>query len=126
MKENKIIVCVSASFCEKKELGRILKKYSQYSDDNFAYWNEFAFTSEILEECEALLIFNAPYADIKTRCFPGNIIAFMMEPGVKSIHPWMFHGLGQYHLYIRRLINHQIQFHHMVSWDGIFRMSIIT
>lgn len=97
MTKDKIIVCVSASFEQKEELLSTLKKYSQYSDERFAYWDEFAFTTDLLPECDAILVFNTPFEKIHTNCFPENNIAFMMEPGVKWKHPWMFKGLDQYY-----------------------------
>jgi Glycosyltransferase family 10 (fucosyltransferase) C-term len=96
MIKDKIIVCVSASFEQKEELLATLKKYSQYSDERFTYWDEFAFTTELLTECDAVLVFNTPFEKIQTTCFPENNIAFMMEPGIRWKHPWMFKGLAQY------------------------------
>jgi Glycosyltransferase family 10 (fucosyltransferase) C-term len=97
MIKDKIIVCASASFEQKEELLATLKKYSQYSDERFAYWDEFAFTTELMPECDAILIFNMPFEKIQTTCFLENNIAFMMEPGIKWKHPWMFKGLAQYY-----------------------------
>jgi len=96
MHNKKIIVKVSASFAREKELLAWLKKFANSSDDNFAYWDEFAFTTAALNECDALLILNNPSEKITTTCFPENVLAFMMEPGVFSEHPWMFEKLEQY------------------------------
>jgi len=96
MIKDKIIVCVSASFEEKEALLHTIRKYSQYSTDHFAFWDEFAFTTEPLPECDALLVFNTPGNIIRTICHPEMIVAFMMEPGIKKIHPWMFKKLNQY------------------------------
>lgn len=90
------IVMVDASFEQGASLFAWLKKYAKQSDDQFVYWDEFAFTTEALTECDALLIFNNPSEKIDTICFPENVIAFMMEPGVYSENPWMFKGLQQY------------------------------
>lgn len=97
MTKKTIIVTVSASFEKKETLLAALKKYAQSSNEQFCFWNEFAFTTEILPECDALLVFNTPAEKIRTICYPEKIVAFMMEPGITTEHPWMFKGLDQYH-----------------------------
>lgn len=87
---------VNASFDQCRELFSWLKKYAKHSDEYFLYWDEFAFTVQDLPECDAVLIFNNPSKKIETICYPENVIAFMMEPGVYSENPWMFKGLQQY------------------------------
>lgn len=94
--EKKIIVKVNASFERGASLFEWLKRYAKHSDDKFVYWDEFAFSVESLAECDAILVFNNPSEKIHTICFPENVIAFMMEPGVYSENPWMFKGLQQY------------------------------
>jgi len=92
----KIIVRIDASFEQGKELFAWLKRYAKHSDDQFVYWDEFAFSVDRLPDCDALFIFNNPSEKIGTVCYPENVIAFMMEPGVSSENPWMFKGLQQY------------------------------
>jgi len=92
----KKMVRVDASFEKGRSLFEWLKKYARASDDHFLYWDDYAFTTAPLAECDALLIFNNPSEPIETQCFPETVVAFMMEPGVKSEHPWMFKGLEQY------------------------------
>ena len=92
-----IIVIVSASFEKKETLLSTLKKYAKRCDERFAFWDEFAFTTELLPVCDAVLVFNTPFEKIRTSCFPENKVAFMMEPGIRWEHPWMFRGLDQYH-----------------------------
>jgi len=94
--EKKIIVNVDASFEQGASLFEWLKRYAKHSDDRFVYWDEFAFSTDRLPVCDALLVFNNPSERINTICFPENVIAFMMEPGVYSENPWMFKGLQQY------------------------------
>jgi len=94
--EKKIIVRINASFEQEEGLFEWLKRYAKHSDDQFVYWDEFAFTVDRLSECDALLIFNNPSEKIETVCYPENVIAFMMEPGVYAENPWMFKGLQQY------------------------------
>lgn len=94
--KDKVIVCVSASFETGDKLFQTLKKYAQHSDEKFAYYDEFAFSPFLLPECDAVLVFNTPHESIETLCYPENVIAFMMEPGVESKHPWMFRTLKQY------------------------------
>ena len=96
MTSEKMIVCVTASFENKEELFTTLKKYSQYNDEHFAYWEKFAFTPEIMPDCDAILVFNTPHETIRTFCDPQKVIAFMMEPGIRKFHPWMFKRLEQY------------------------------
>jgi len=96
MTQDKTIVCISASFENKEQLFQNLKKYAQISDKRFACWDEFAFTTELLSECDALLVFNTPFEKIRTKCYAEKLVAFMMEPGDKDRHPWMFKGLHQY------------------------------
>ena len=97
MINDKTIVCVSASFENKEQLFHTICKYAQSRDERFAYWDEFAFTAELLPACDALLILNAPSQAIEISCYPEKVIAMMMEPGDPVIHPWMFQELEQYH-----------------------------
>jgi hypothetical protein len=96
MDEKKQIVVVNANFTQGDALFGLLKKYSQYADDRFVYWDEFAFTAEKLPETDALLVFNQPSGRLETICDPGKSIAFMMEPGDPYQNPWMFRQQDQY------------------------------
>lgn len=96
MENSKTIVRVSASFEQDKALFSWLKRYATHCDEHFAYWDEFAFTTQDLPECDGVLILNTPLHKISTTCFRENVIAFMMEPGIYSEHPWMFKQLDQY------------------------------
>ena len=96
MEPEKMIIRVNASFAKGEELFTVLKKYAQYSDDRFAYWDEFAFTVSEMQEADALLVFNHPSETIRVLCDPAKLIAFMMEPGNPKLHPWMFKGLDAY------------------------------
>jgi hypothetical protein len=118
MTKNKTIVCVSASFEKKEELFSTLKKYGQSADDHFTFLDEFAFTTDILPECDALVIFNTPGENIQTLCYPENVIAFMMEPGLRREHPWMFKGLKQYQKVYSPIQQsaHTIQSHGFLGW----------
>jgi len=83
-------------FSKGKALFDTINKYAKHSNVQFAYWDEFAFTVDELPEYDASLIFNNPSAKKEITCYPENVIAFMMEPGVYAEHPWMFKGLDQY------------------------------
>jgi hypothetical protein len=96
MQDKKIIVRVSASFEQREQLFTWLSRYAIGRDEQFLYWDEFAFTTKPLPECDAVIVFNNPSEKIETICYPENVIAFMMEPGIYSEHPWMFRGLQQY------------------------------
>lgn len=96
MIQNKVTVYVSASFEDQFHLFQTLKKYSQTADNRFAYWDEFAFTTQPLSECDAILVLNTPAQYTSLSCYRESVIAFMMEPGDKMQHPWMFKGLDQY------------------------------
>jgi len=96
MINKKIIIQVSASFEQGKALFAWLKKFGQHSDEHFVYWEDHAFTTDDLPECDGILVLNNPSQKITATCFPENVIAFMMEPGVYSEHPWMFKQLQQY------------------------------
>lgn len=129
---NKKIVLVSASFDKGKEFFIWLKKYAKHSDDQFLYWDEFAFTVEIVPECDAVLIFNTPSQKIETLCFPENVIAFMMEPGIKSEHPWMFKRLQQYATVYSPLQNSSntivsngfLGWHVLRDWNELSRLAV--
>lgn len=96
MGDKKITVIVNASFEKADELFNWLKRYAKHSDSRFVYWDEVAFSVQHLPECDAVLVLNNPSEKIETLCFPENLVAFMMEPGVYSKHPWMFRKLLQY------------------------------
>jgi hypothetical protein len=89
-------VFVSASFADKDALFSWLKKYGRHSDDRFVYIDDFAFTTCPSDDTDAVLVFNTPFAPVTITSQPQQVIAFMMEPGVKSEHPWMFQQLQQY------------------------------
>ncbi len=89
-------VFVSASFAEKEGLHAWLKKYGKSWDDRFIYWEEFAFTPYPLNDADAILVFNTPSETIRMLCGLRHTIAFMMEPGIPDMHPWMFRRLLQY------------------------------
>lgn len=115
MEHKKIIV--SASFASGKDLQTLLNKYAQYTDEHFAYWESFAFTSQILPTCDAVLIFNSPKQIIETVCDPGKVIAFMMEPGLPGEHPWMYRKLDQYsQVYSPVAGNHTHASHGFLGW----------
>jgi len=92
----KKIVRVDASFEQGRSLFEWMKRYATASDGHYVYWGEYAFTTNPLNDCDAVLVFNTPSERIETDCFPETVIAFMMEPGVPSEHPWMFKKLEQY------------------------------
>lgn len=96
MNPQKRIVYVSASFEQQQGLFRWLQRYGQYFDDRYVYFDEFAFTSFPHKECDAVLVFNTPSEPISTNCYPEQVLAFMMEPGIRDRHPWMFNDLLQY------------------------------
>jgi hypothetical protein len=96
MNKTRVTVLVNTFFEEKEALLNTLRKYSKSSDEKFAYWDEFAFTTDNTGECDAILVFNNPGEHIITITDPARVIAFMMEPGIKTEHPWMFKGLYQY------------------------------
>ena len=97
MTKDKIIVFVSQAFENSEALQLGLKKYAQYRDEQFAYWDEFAFTTSMPAACDAILVFNTVNEPVHARAYPEHVIAFMMEPGIGSEHPWMFRGLDQYY-----------------------------
>ena len=93
---NYLVVLVSASFESGINLFNWLKKYGQTADETYVYLDEFAFTPYPGLEYDAILILNTPSSIIHTCCPGTRTIAFMMEPGNRNEHPWMFHGLEQY------------------------------
>jgi hypothetical protein len=114
----KWIVTVNANFYRGPELFAFIKRYAQYSDDRFAYWDEFAFTIEVLRDANALLIFNNPSEKINLACDPALSLAFMMEPGGYYENPWMFNGLDQYgkvYSPLKRSSNTQVS-HGYLGW----------
>ncbi|MES2329013.1 MAG: glycosyltransferase family 10 [Bacteroidota bacterium] len=96
MSNKKCIVTVNANFERGYELFTYIKRYAQYYDSHFCYWDEFAFTIDILPDTDALLVFNNPSEKIEAFCDPAHLLAFMMEPGGYIENPWMFKGLEKY------------------------------
>ena len=91
-----IIVYVTGNFAGKKELFKWMGRYGPESDELFIYWDEYAFTPYDLDNYDAVLVLNTPGKKLSITSDPGRIIALMMEPGVRSLHPWMFKGTDQY------------------------------
>lgn len=96
MYHQKQTVVVKANFRQEDALFSYIKRYAQYADEDFVYWDEFAFTTQHLHEPDALLVFNQPSSPITICCDAGKTIAMMMEPGNKQHHPWMYRGVHQY------------------------------
>ncbi len=96
MIEGRQVVFVDASFAQGEKLFTDLKKYAQQTLGKFAIWDEFAFTTNSLEEADAILVFNQPSHTIFQKTDPAQVLAFMMEPGIPRLHPWMFQGLEKY------------------------------
>lgn len=118
MSNTRALVQVSASFANPKELFEWLKKYGDSSDEQYIYKDEFAFTSFPGQECDALLVFNTPSDKIQTHCYPERLLAFMMEPGIKNLHPYMFRDLDQYASVYSPLANSKntVQSHGFLGW----------
>jgi len=91
-----IIVYVTGNFAGEKELFNWMGRYGPESDELFIYWDEYAFTPYDLDNYDAVLVLNTPGKKLSITSDPGRIIALMMEPGVRSLHPWMFKGTDQY------------------------------
>jgi hypothetical protein len=91
-----IIVYVTSNFAGKSELFNWLKRYAPRHKDEFAFWDEFSFTTDELDEYDAALVLNTPGKKICIVSDPGRTVALMMEPGFKQLHPWMFRGTEQY------------------------------
>ncbi|MEO5564242.1 MAG: glycosyltransferase family 10 [Chitinophagaceae bacterium] len=96
MIEKKFIVLVTASFAEGADLFNWIKRYAHHADKRFAYYNEFAFTTTLLPEYDAILVLNTAHEKMSVLADPAKVIALMMEPGIKTEHPWMFKQLEQY------------------------------
>jgi hypothetical protein len=96
--KDQIIVYVTGNFAGKDELYNWLKRYATDSDELFVYWNEheYVFTPYNIDSYDAVLVLNTPGKKLSITTDPGRTIAFMMEPGVRSLHPWMFKGTEQY------------------------------
>jgi hypothetical protein len=128
MNQARIIVRVNTLFEDKERLFETLKKYAKYSDDKFAYWDEFAFTTDAINECDALLIFNNPDEEIITNVNPKKVVAFMMEPGIKAMHPWMFKGLDQYAVVYSPLQEsaNTVLSHGFLGWHPNYSWQLLT
>lgn len=126
--DKKTIVVVNASFEQGATLFSWLKLYGKYYDEHFIYWDDFAFTVDFLPECDALLIFNNPSEIIKTKCFPENVLAFMMEPGNYKENPWMFEGLQQYAKVFSPLKNsaNTVQSNGFLGWHVLRNWQTLT
>jgi hypothetical protein len=96
MNKDKIIVYVTASFAGREPLFKWLRRFAHHSNDQFAYWDEFAFTTREQNEYDAILVLNTPSEKLTLSCDPGKVIAIMMEPGIPHMHPWMFNRTEQY------------------------------
>jgi hypothetical protein len=90
------IVKVAANFLSGNDLDRYLRKYSHRSDEAYACWGQYAFTAQSTAEADALLILNSPSSVVEMNVDPARVIAFMMEPGIRNLHPWMYRTLHQY------------------------------
>lgn len=91
-----IIIYVTANFAGKNELYKWLKRYAKDFDELFLYWDEFVFTPYDIDSYDAVLVLNTPGKKLAITSDPGRTIVLMMEPGIKTLHPWMFKGTGQY------------------------------
>ena len=93
-KSHKIVRITGALF-EEGDL--FLRQHSQYEKDGMPGFGKCLFTLNPVEECDALIVFNTPPQPISVKVPVNCVFAFMQEPGVKFLNPWMFRGLDQYH-----------------------------
>lgn len=132
MSSNKTIVRVASSFFKKEELLLYISGFAQYREGRFACWDEFAFTVDELELCDAVVVFNNPSGIIRTICDPAKLIAIMMEPGIRTEHPWMFSGLEQYAIVYspvenspNTIVSHGfLGWHLPQNWQSLKKLSI--
>jgi len=96
MAGEKKLIRVVASFAHGQALFDEISKYAHARDEQWAYWDEFAFTTRDIAQADGLLVFNHPGRELSLCCDPAAVIAFMMEPGIRRKHPWMFRRLDQY------------------------------
>ncbi len=94
--KNLLTVKVDANFLAGNDLFDWIKKYAQSYEGGYAYWDEFAFMTDDLDETDAILVFNTPSKPVSMISDPARVVAFMMEPGIPSRHPWMYRKLEQY------------------------------
>lgn len=89
-------VIVQAGFRRGAALLDYLARYAQRRENNVLYWDAYAFTIEERAEADGILVLNHPSHHATLSCDPSRLIAFMMEPGVRRLHRWMYDGLGRY------------------------------
>lgn len=59
-------------------------------------WNDIHFTTNPVDECDALLVLNELREDIIVRCPPENVWAIFQEPYLPDFLPWMKDGHEQF------------------------------
>lgn len=95
LKKNQRIF-VSSDIAHPQTLFNSLLKYGQFANNEYVYWDEFAFSCDKKKEYDGILVLNTPFKKIEINANPNKVLALMMEPGIKYFHPWMFRKLNQY------------------------------
>ena len=87
---------------------------------NRGNWGQFEFTTQEVENCDYVVVFNRITEDIKVNCPPSNIAAVMQEPYIKGIMPWMEKGHDFYStVFTHHIFNKSAKYiphHPMLPW----------
>lgn len=82
-------------------LVRIVKSWtfpdlSRQTQGGNCIWDGVKFTFDPVDECDFLLVLNAPRDDFTVSCPPKNVWALFQEPDVPGYFPWMRERHDQY------------------------------
>lgn len=94
VRHSRKLVYVSGALLRDGEA--FLLQHAQYEENGMAGYGDFLFTTDAVDKCDGLVIFNTPSEPLSVKTPPNNVIALMMEPGHRFIHPWMYSGLDSY------------------------------
>lgn len=77
------------------EIETFFLSHANSDDEHGFHIGDVSFTTDLNRDLDLLVIFNTPSQNlVLNRACP--IVAFMMEPGHKIYHPWIFKGRNQY------------------------------
>lgn len=89
-------IYVTGNNPDKKQIESFLSRFCDHYDENYFYFENLALTTQNKEAFDGALVINGVMEPETINVIPENIVAFMMEPGIKGEHRWMYTKLGQY------------------------------
>jgi hypothetical protein len=89
-------VYVTGNNPDKKQLEGFVRRLSERTDEHYCYYGDMALTINNEPEFDGAIVINGVTQKEAIQTVKQNVVAFMMEPGIKGENRWMYKGLNQF------------------------------